>query len=373
MKIFAYTQLHGFYSRPTGVAKHAAQMFHGLARSPGCNLTVLTTQDQLDDQGNMASDHPLADLPVAAIRRNRWPMERVWDFVSWPSVDAFTPDADWIYAPYERAIPTKKALAVTIHALYYWDAEMPGQSPLLRWRGRIAAARRFARVASRSDLVLTVSEFLKKQIIHRYHLEEKKVIIVGNGVEQFYFDAGAAPQARIGADGTKPYVVCMSGLSDLDGAPYVLDTARALAALDSNIEILVAGHQHQKKYLQQAADHKNLRLLGYVPAEKLAGLLHGAVALLFLNRYETFGLGAAEGMAAGTPVIGTNFTAVPEVVGDAGWTADTRRPQDIAQFIVDLSRSPDLRANYIARGRRRAAMFTWDACVSRLLDALKTA
>ena len=67
------------------------------------------------------------------------------------------------------------------------------------------------------------------------------------------------------------------------------------------------------------------------------------MALLFLNTYETFGIAIAEAMVAGTPVIGTDSTAVPEIMGNAGIKMDPAKPREIAQQIVDLARSDSLR------------------------------
>jgi len=111
-------------------------------------------------------------------------------------------------------------------------------------------------------------------------------------------------------------------------------------------------------------------LLGYQHTAELVALLHNSTALLFLNRYETFGLGVIEAMAAGTPVIGTNFTAVPEVVADAGMIVDVGRPREIAEQVVALARGEGLRQKYIELGRRRAAEFTWAACARRLRAAM---
>jgi glycosyltransferase involved in cell wall biosynthesis len=136
------------------------------------------------------------------------------------------------------------------------------------------------------------------------------------------------------------------------------------------MRILVAGSQNHSPYVEQVGRLGNVELLGYVGKCQLAPLMRDSVALLFLNRYETFGIAAAEAMAVGTPVIGTHFTAVPEVVGNAGVLMDVAKPEEIASQIVQFAGSESLRSQYIASGRIRAENLRWAACVARLEQAL---
>jgi glycosyltransferase involved in cell wall biosynthesis len=112
-------------------------------------------------------------------------------------------------------------------------------------------------------------------------------------------------------------------------------------------------------------------LLGYVPSDRLALYMRDALALLFPTRYETFGIAAAEAMAAGTPVVTCRSTAVPEVVGDAAIYVDPDQPESIVEALMVLQSKPGLRDELIVSGRRRASAYTWPACVSRLQGALQ--
>ena len=123
--------------------------------------------------------------------------------------------------------------------------------------------------------------------------------------------------------------------------------------------------------LRAAAELPNITLLGYVPAERLACYMRDALAFLYPTGYETFGIAAAEAMAAGTPVITCRSTAVPEVVGDAGIYSDPDQPESMVEALINLQSQPGLRDALIARGQQRAEEFTWSACVNRLQRALE--
>jgi glycosyltransferase involved in cell wall biosynthesis len=95
-----------------------------------------------------------------------------------------------------------------------------------------------------------------------------------------------------------------------------------------------------------------------------------SLALPYLTRYETFGMAAAEGMVAGTPVVTCRLTAVPEIVGDAGIYVGPDKPHEAVDMIMDLSCNASKRAECITRGKRAAPIYTWKACVTRLHRAL---
>lgn len=372
MKVYGYTALEGYFDKPTGVGKHIEQMFRALSTTPDVDFTVLAARDQVGPDGRIPATHPLAGLPVATLPfRRRW-LERRWTFLSRPVIDPWCPGADWIYCGLDRNIPKRgPRLAATIHSLYPFDPECPGYNSWNYRLGRLRYGRMFRDLAAKAELVLTVSKFLQNQIVEWLGADPAKVVIVGNGVEQEYFDIARQPRGVSGRALDRPYVVCVSGLNTLDGASYVLAAAEALQRRDPAIQVVVAGHQHEPHHLRAAAGLKNLELLGYVGKQDLARLMRDSVALLFLNRYETFGVGAAEAMAAGTPVIGTNWTAVPEIVAGAGVVVDPTRPEDVAEQIVQFARSETSREDCIKRGFARAADFTWAQCAARLLEALR--
>ena len=112
--------------------------------------------------------------------------------------------------------------------------------------------------------------------------------------------------------------------------------------------------------------HKHVRFLGYVPDETLAVLYRLAAVFVFPSLYEGFGLPPLEAMASGTPVVTSNVSSLPEVVGDAAVLVDPYDPRAIAdgmrRVLTDSgARAPTLRA----RGLARARQFSWERSVPR--------
>ena len=88
---------------------------------------------------------------------------------------------------------------------------------------------------------------------------------------------------------------------------------------------------------------------------------------MFPSLYEGFGLPPLEAMASSTPVLTSNVSSLPEVVDDAALLIDPYDPQSIADGMAQLLSDEEARTRLIARGRERAAQFSWEASVRRVL------
>ena len=103
-----------------------------------------------------------------------------------------------------------------------------------------------------------------------------------------------------------------------------------------------------------------VRMLGYVDDAALPALYGACETFVFPSVYEGFGLPPLEAMACGAAVVCSNATALPEVVGDAAVLVDPRDADGMAEAIVRVTDDVALRADLAARGRARAAEFSWD-------------
>ena len=104
---------------------------------------------------------------------------------------------------------------------------------------------------------------------------------------------------------------------------------------------------------------ERLMLLGHVPDEDLPALLTGASVFAYPSLYEGFGLPVLEAMQCGAPVVTSNTSSLPEVVGDAAICVDPTDESALAQALVDVLVSPNLAADLRHRGIERATSFSW--------------
>ena len=112
--------------------------------------------------------------------------------------------------------------------------------------------------------------------------------------------------------------------------------------------------------------HKHVRFFGFVPYQTLAALYRLAAVFVFPSLYEGFGLPPLEAMASGAPVITSNVSSLPEVVGDAAVRSIRTHPEAIAAAMRRVLSDEALRQQLKERGLVRARHFSWDRSVRRV-------
>ena len=377
-RVTAYVQLRRAQISPTGVGKHVIQMVRGLAEQPGFSVTVAGSNREMDEQGKLRNDSPLSGLNAVALPGSTSGLERWWRTIKWPAVERWAGESDWVYCPAESFVPTKRArLAVTVHDLHALETDLPwSDTPRhrifrLKWQSLMRPIVRHA------SLILAVSEFTKRRLTEFLHVDPSRIVVVGNGVEDVFFQEptetlqqGQRDERNNPRVPEEPFVLVVGGLTMRKGGDLALEVARELERARSPLRVLVAGHGEQALHAR-AKMCSNVTLLGYVSEPELLTLLRRSVSLLFLSRYEGFGIPALEAMAAGTAVVCSRAAALPEVVGGAGLLVDATDAPAVAALLRDLSGDDATRQRLIAAGQVRASAYRWSACVSRLAAALR--
>lgn len=114
-------------------------------------------------------------------------------------------------------------------------------------------------------------------------------------------------------------------------------------------------------------------ITGYIPDEDMAPLYSGAIMFVYPSFYEGFGLPPLEAMQCGVPVITSNNSSLPEVVGDAGIMIDAGDEDALCEAIMRIRSDPALRDELSKKSIDRARMFSWERCVAQTVEAYKKA
>jgi len=260
---------------------------------------------------------------------------------------------------------------LTIHDLRYLVLPDAG-SPLRRAYFR----RRYAEVARRARVVVTVSETIRQEVLARLGVPADRVRVVPNGVREDFrrttAECAAALRARVGLP--PEYLLTVGVLERRKNLSLLLE---AYAAAGSGLPPLVVSGRGgpEEPALRAAAARlgvgERVVFAGYVPEEDLPALYTGARALLMPSRYEGFGLPVVQAFACGTPVACANASALPEVAGGAALLLDPRDVDAWRAAFHPLVEDTDLRSRLREDGLRRAAVLTWGAAAARLLDLLR--
>jgi glycosyltransferase involved in cell wall biosynthesis len=123
----------------------------------------------------------------------------------------------------------------------------------------------------------------------------------------------------------------------------------------------------------QTRVEKTVRFLGFVPFEALRIFFQSAALFVFPSLYEGFGLPPLEAMASGTPVVASNVSALPEVLGDAALLVNPENVFEIARAIQEALLDDELRGELIAKGKAQAARYSWDHAAREVLEVYREA
>lgn len=222
------------------------------------------------------------------------------------------------------------------------------------------------RLINRVRGVLTISEFSRQRILHYCPKAESKVHVTLLAADSRFRPIEGATVAhmieRLGLP-TSNYIVALGSLEPRKNLKTLLQAwAYIQAYLPDDVWLVLAGAQGKKlvfgdqsfEYLPQ-----RVHLTGHVSDELLPALYSGAIASVYLPLYEGFGLPPLEAMACGTPVLTSNVTSLPEVVGDACLTVDPHDIEAISDGLVRLVEDSALRADLRVRGLARSELFDW--------------
>ncbi len=256
-----------------------------------------------------------------------------------------------------RRAPRRARLTATIYDL------TTRLMPHFHTEGNIRAEHSFTEnILSHAAGLIAISENTRRDAIRMLGLAPEKITTIYPGIGEQYFDAKPLRRDR-------PYALYVGTIEPRKNLDVLLDAWSELKPdLRRQFDLVVAGPQGWATATTLARVQSETKYLGYVPEAELPSLIAGATAFVYPSLYEGFGFPPAQAMAAGTPVLTSNNSCLPEVAGDAALLADAQSPSEIAAGMTRLLESESLREQLSARGRERAAQFRWEICAARSLE-----
>jgi glycosyltransferase involved in cell wall biosynthesis len=222
-------------------------------------------------------------------------------------------------------------------------------------------------------VIITDSEFSRSRIISRLGVRPEKVVVIPLGVGENF---EPAPKDRIDEvckllGINSPYFLFVGSLEPRKNLNRLFIAWQRVHTIFPDHKLVVTGgegHTFRDKGFENIPP--GVVVTDYVPDRGLPALYSGAKALLFPSLYEGFGLPALESMACGVPVVASNTTSLPEVVGDAGILIDPLCIEDMIDAIQKVISHGALREELRRKGMNRARDFSWDKTVELVWSLL---
>ncbi len=290
-------------------------------------------------------------------------------------VRAFKPDL--YHEPNFLAFKFNGPSVITVHDLSW--IRYPEMHPLERVR---AMEKYFEPGLRRATKIITDSEFVKNELVAVFGVRANQVHSISLGVDSTFRPLSARETIEVLRCHELSHGRYWLAVGTLEPRKNLQLVVRAFMRLTPSerqaCPLVLIGIKGWKTdalddQLQPLIRAGEIRRLGYVDRDDLAVLVAGAKALIYPSIYEGFGLPPLEAMACAVPVIVSDVSSLPEVVGDAGLRIDPADVDGLTQYMRQLLEDSDLCDRLGAAGLRRSKSFTWAKCAQDTVDVYKAA
>jgi glycosyltransferase involved in cell wall biosynthesis len=284
---------------------------------------------------------------------------------------------DLYHEPNILPLPFDGTTVVTVHDLSW--IRYPETHPVERVK---AMEKYFHRGLKQATLLLTDSNFVKQELIDVFGITPHSICVIPLGVETIFHPYNAIETQQVLNKYQLTYGNYLLAVGTLEPRKnlelaicsflllpkctrkkYPLVLAGMKGWLNSRLEQLIEPLIHAGE----------IHRLGYIPRAELALVVAGANLMIYPSLYEGFGLPPLESMACGVPVIASNTSSLPEVVGDAGVLIDPNNAEALTEAILTLIDDPERRSQLSKKSIQKSKEFSWEKCVDSTIKAYREA
>jgi glycosyltransferase involved in cell wall biosynthesis len=245
------------------------------------------------------------------------------------------------------------------------------------WSRRVLFRLSVRRAARLADAIIVPSIATSRDLAARFPSAEGKIHVVplapGDGFVPLRPEESLPVLDRYGLS-YRDYLLFVGNLEprkNLGALVEAYTCMRTTAGLSPPL-VIAGGEGWKNRAIHRAAAASpfaaDIRFLGHVPEADLPALMSGALAFVYPSLYEGFGLPPLEAMACGTPVITSNRSSLPEVVGDAALLVDPEDRRQLAEAMTRVATEEALRDDLRGRGLKQAQRYSWDETARRTVE-----
>ncbi len=351
-------------------SSYARPLRTGVARYIGCLANALAT---LDDQNHYYLCHRFSRLKhhqhFLTIPKPTFHTTITLGPLSWPPL----PRLDVFHGPDAR-LPRccRAATVVTVHDLsVFVSDEFSPESFRLKKRAR------YAHLARTADHIIAVSESTKNDLVTHLAADPSRITVIHEGVTPDFRPRPADQQEAVRTKYRlrRPFVLFVGAISRRKNVATLL-RAFAAVAPRTDLDLVLAGrpgygHDREMAPLENLGIADRVHTIGFVPDGELPALYSAATLFAFPSFYEGFGIPLLEAMACGTPIVASNTSSIPEVVGEAAILVRPTDADQLAEAIVRAAQDQSVRERLRRLGLERVKQFTWERAARLTLEVYR--
>jgi glycosyltransferase involved in cell wall biosynthesis len=227
--------------------------------------------------------------------------------------------------------------------------------------------------AHRADAILAVSEYAGRTYADAYQIPEDRLFVSYEGVKEF---DSADIKSSVPQD--NGYLLFVSTLFPHKNLHFLVRVFSLVSKSIPESKLVVVGKDinntvsRLKDQARRLGIQDRIEFMGRISDSELSNLYQNAVMFVFPSLVEGFGLPVLEAMAHSVPVVASNRTSLPEVVGDAGIILDPDNEASWVNSIIQLYRDKELHHQLAIKSKQRAAQFTWRNAAQRTFDCFQS-
>lgn len=278
-------------------------------------------------------------------------------------------------------IPGK--LVVTVHDCVH--VKFPPEN-LSRFR-RYQLYWRTKRAVENASQILAVSNSTRDDLVNIFDLDTKRISVIHNALDERFAPVSGAQDTKIVLERYQlhdPFVLYSGRIRPHKNVHRLIEAFAVLKnelvddARYSTLKLIIIGdelshHQYLRRTVVRSGVQQDVRFFGFVPYSILQVFYQSAALFAFPSLYEGFGLPPLEAMASRTPVLASNTSSLPEVLGEAALLVNPENVFEIARGMKSILMENSVRERLVTRGLKHITRFSWESAARQVIEAYERA
>lgn len=298
--------------------------------------------------------------------------DTIWRFSVAPIMLKYLNHLDLVHDPYPIGplsfnMPFKKIVTVCDLAHIFFPKTAT-------FRLKLSHRLFLSKTLSNADKIIAISQSTRNDLKNYLKIPEEKIQVIYLGVDERFRQLSdqEIDDIKIKYSIQYPFILYVGGLEPRKNILTLIKSFYKIKKRGIKHKMVLTGKRswnYRKIFdcIHQLNLQKEIVYLEYVPDVDLPSLYNAADLFVYPSIYEGFGFPPLEAMACGTPVITSNTSSLPEVVGNAGIMANPRDVNDIANALNEVLSNEDLKYGMVKKGLEQAKKFEWITCAKETL------